>query len=66
MTAPTTVVASWWRCVLVRWAFRLPHEGKLSRLCWRVARMFATENTHAALAAYTSSLIMNGILNGEM
>lgn len=63
---PKRVTASWWRCWLMRVAFRSNHGGRISRLCWKLARAFASEDTHAALAAYCSGLIMNGVLNGEM
>ncbi len=63
---PNRVTATFWRCWLVRVAFRLPHTGWPSRLCWRLSRAWATENTHAALVAYSSSLLMNGIMTGEL
>jgi hypothetical protein len=63
---PSRINASFWRCWLVRVAFRLPHSSRLSRLCWRASRVLATEDTHAALAAYCSGLIMAGVMSGDM
>lgn len=55
-----------WRRWLIGLAFRLNHTGALSKLCWRLSRAIATDNTHMLLSAYVSGLYMNAILRGEM
>ncbi len=55
-----------WRRWLIGWAFRLNHHGMLSKVCWRLSRLWATENTHMLLSGYVSGLYMNAIMRGEM
>lgn len=55
-----------WRRWLIGLAFRLDHASVLSKICWRLSRALATENTHMLLASYVSGLYMLAITRGEM
>ena len=51
----------------ISWAFRCRWVGleRLSNLFWRAARIGAIERTHPALAAYTTKMIMGGVMEGR-
>jgi hypothetical protein len=55
-----------WRRWLVSIAFRFNHDGGMSKLCWRLSRVFASEQTHMRLAAYSSGLFMSAVMRGEL
>ncbi len=61
------ITASFWRCWLVTLAFMWNLSGwlKLSKLAWRLSRVFASEQTHMALAAYSAGILINARLIGQ-
>lgn len=51
----------------IRLAFRFRYIGNegASNFFWSAARWFAAERTHPALAAYSTKMIMTGIVEGR-
>jgi len=64
---PQRISLWFWRRWLVQLAFiwNLSNRPVLSKIAWRMSRWFASDNTHAALAAYCSGIMINARLNGE-
>ncbi len=67
VTAEKRITASFWRCWLVTLAFTWNLSGwlKLSKLAWRLSRVFASEQTNMALAAYSAGILINARLQGQ-
>ncbi len=70
MTPVTTekrITASFWRCWLVTLAFTWNLAGRLalSKIAWRLSRVFASEQTSMALAAYSAGILINARLQGQ-
>ncbi len=51
----------------LRWAFSFRWSGqtRLSNFFWKYSRILATDRTHRALAAYTTSIFMSAMLEGR-
>lgn len=64
---PQRISVWFWRRWLVQLAFlwNMSNRPVLSKISWRMSRWFASEYTHAALAAYCSGIMINARLNGE-
>lgn len=62
VSVPIELKCAWWRRFLLKRSLRWQVNGSLraAKVAWRLARVWPSEQTEMALAAYATSLVMLG------